>query len=482
MMSTPQFIVRRRRALQAAADLLNEFDIDQEQPVDVFEVIERLELWLVFQPLKSLLGAVIPQGGGGIMLTTEREPAIQRYTAAHEIGHWKLDYNSPAFDTDFDIFNPGASERERVAQWFASYFLMPPPLVHATVSRHVRAGTDLSPEQAYLIARDMRVSYEAALRQMANLNIISDHHRDALIAVPRLRAKQTLAYGHRPEIGVADVWPVDGPSAQHTVQEVDLVVNDEIVVALPENRTTGYRWLDETANARRSAMRARPAPPAFAPPVSSSAAGSPKQHPPPRTTADVAAALALLPPPQQRVQDESPDDDAAETPSSSSDQHQEGLRVVFDDYRPGWARIIARDAAPVRRHIAGAPLEAADFLAPSTEVVPTSEGEARLALPDPANPGAGATGQRLLALQARAEGQFTYVLAYAAVHDPRTPPAATFTVEATVNPPPVVLHRRALLEVDLDDHADHEAAARTDSTGATDTYRDDPGRRDETDL
>jgi len=156
----PRFVAQRRRALQAAAELLDELEIDQEQPIDVFDSITRLGLWLVFTPLKTLLGAIVPQGDGGIMITTERQPGIHRYTAAHEIGHWELDHDRTAFDTYDDVLNPAANERERLAQWFASYFLMPPPLVHATASRHlVRPDTDVSPAQAYLVARDMHVSY-----------------------------------------------------------------------------------------------------------------------------------------------------------------------------------------------------------------------------------------------------------------------------------------------------------------------------------
>src|SRR3712207_7634154 len=48
---------------------------------------------------------------GGVLITTEREPTIQRYTAAHEIGHWRLDHNSTGFDTEADILQPGADRK-----------------------------------------------------------------------------------------------------------------------------------------------------------------------------------------------------------------------------------------------------------------------------------------------------------------------------------------------------------------------------------
>lgn len=459
-MGTSPFIARRRRAMQAAAELLDQLDIDQEQPVDVFDAIGRLGMWLVFQRLRSLLGAVVAQGSGGVMITTEREPAIQRYTAAHEIGHWRLDYNPTAFDTETDVFNPGANERERVAQWFASYFLMPPPLVHTTVARHLSTGTTMSPATAYLIARDMQVSYEAALRQMANLDILIDRERDNLLAIPRLKAKQDAAQGHRPQDGYADVWLVDERSLERTVEQVDVVVHDEIVVALPENRTTGYRWLGEAARAGRANLRARPAPPPFTPPATAAAARTrpPQPHPPQRTTADITAALALLPQHAHTQQGNATDTAGAGTSPTTTDQSPDGLQIVLDEYRPGWALIGPRDIRKLREHIAGRPSEPTKFPAPAAGEGATTPGQPSRQ-PDPPNLGVGATGRRLLVLQARVEGQFRHVLHYAPIHEPHTLPAATFTISANVIPPPAVLHRRALLEVDLDDAGDQSSPA-----------------------
>ncbi len=450
-MSTPPFVARRRQALQAAADLLDDLDVDQEQPIDVFEAVARMGLWLVFQPLTTLLGAVIREGDGGIMITTERPPTIQRYTAAHEVGHWELDHNRPAFDTDHDVLHPGANEREQLAQWFASYFLMPPPLVHAVASRHgVRPHTAVLPTQAYLIARDMRVSYEAALRQMTNLNIIGDNQRDELMQVPQLRIKQDLAYGHRPQVGNADIWPVDERSMRYNI---DVVLHDEIIINLPENRTSGHRWLDDTATDQRINLERKPAPPAFAPPTATRPPPVPLPDPPRRTGADITAALALLPGPVQTsaAVDRTADEGVLADHQHTTDDFQAtefgngGLVAVSDDYQPGWAPVTARGAASLRRRNAGAPVE------PSTFLATTANTEAVLA--DPSAPGAGATGRRWLVLQAHSEGEFTYTLHYAATHDPHASPAATFTVEATVQPPLEVLHRRTLTDIDLDDTA-----------------------------
>ncbi len=224
-----------------------------------------------------------------------------RDTLAHtksDTGHWTLDHNSTAFDTEADIFDPSAAERERLAQLFASYFLMPPPLVHSMVARHRVQGEAISPAMAYLIARDMRVSYEAALRQMTNLDILRDHELADLIGYSRLTALQAATHGYRPQDGRADVWSMDERSLEYSSGHVDVIVDDEIVLMLPENRTTGYQWLDETANTARGRRQMRSAPQPFTGPSLSArtTVESPTNESPRRTAADINAALALLPP------------------------------------------------------------------------------------------------------------------------------------------------------------------------------------------
>lgn len=435
----------RRRALQAAAELLDELDIDKEQPIDVFDAIERLGLWLVFQPIDTFLGAVIPQGSGGIMITTQRRLTIQRYTAAHEIGHWRLEHDPLAIDTAREIFETTADEKERVAQLFASYFLMPPELVYAAASQNgVTAGAGMSPVQAYLIARDMRVSYEAALRQMGNLGIVSDAERDALLNVQPMEIKQGLAHGHRPVNKNAEVWPLDARISY--AHQLDVTVDDEIVIALPENRTTGYRWLDEAANAQRAHRRVRPAPAAFAAPESSPPPHRPiQQRPdsPRRTGADVSAALALLP-------STTPPATAQQPPEQT--QEQAALVVVFDDYQTGWTGVSSQAAAQLRRRIAGAEVPLQGSLeSSSAQRDPAREPEPSHGILDL---GIGATGQRWLSLRTCKEGRHDYVLYYVAPHDAQAPPIAVFTVEANIQPLPEVVNRRLLLDISLDDGDD----------------------------
>src|SRR5689334_20032261 len=71
------------------------------QPIDVFDAIRACQRTLVFQPLKTLLGAYIKhQGVAGLIVTTERDLHIQRFTAAHEFGHAELNHPSTSIDKE----------------------------------------------------------------------------------------------------------------------------------------------------------------------------------------------------------------------------------------------------------------------------------------------------------------------------------------------------------------------------------------------
>src|SRR6185369_6946460 len=84
-------------AVAAASRLHRELDSEEivnrvGGGVDVFGAITEREVSLVFRPLDGLLGAFLPHPVPGIVVTTERGLAVQRFTAAHEFGHFELQH------------------------------------------------------------------------------------------------------------------------------------------------------------------------------------------------------------------------------------------------------------------------------------------------------------------------------------------------------------------------------------------------------
>lgn len=415
---------RRQAAMQAAQATLDELEVDTSAPIDVFDALDRLNLEVTFMRLDNLLGAVLPDGG--VLLTTERPTSVQRYTAAHEIGHWVLDQDSLALDGETEINGETPFERERLAQLFAAYFLMPPPLIRGTAARHgVRRGETPTPAQVYLISRDLGTSYEAVARQLGNLRYYPWREARALLDVSPIRAKSDAAWGHRPANGRADVWPLATPPRG---TDLHVGVDDEIVLALPENRTTGYRWLSTRENAERSNRSPSQEPPPFATPPQPLRPGTEVPAPPVgdtqrRSAAAVRRSLQMLPPPGPD-RDRPPDDSA--------------MPIVRDSYRAGWSALRPRDIPSVRRALAG-----------DTAAAARADAKALQRLAD--GPPVGGTGRRILSVRAAQEGTHTIRFVLAPPHDPYADPAIELQLTATAAPSPLVLHRRRVLDVDLDE-------------------------------
>jgi hypothetical protein len=106
----------------------------------------------------------------------------------------------------------------------------------------------------------MHVSYEAAIRQMTNVRLISESNRDDLLRVRPALIKQTLADGLTLPDARGDVWVFDRPEEQ---VRVEAFVGDAIVLRLVERPSTGYRWCTEPALDSGTVHQLRPPPPSF---------------------------------------------------------------------------------------------------------------------------------------------------------------------------------------------------------------------------
>src|SRR5215207_4646892 len=98
--------------------------------IDVFGTIHSLGLPLLLRPLKGLLGAYLSSPAPGVLVTTERPMSIQRFTAAHELGHFSMRH-LPSLDDESILRRmpiagePTADFQEVEADAFAVEFMMP---------------------------------------------------------------------------------------------------------------------------------------------------------------------------------------------------------------------------------------------------------------------------------------------------------------------------------------------------------------------
>lgn len=406
---------KRVDALVAAADTLRLLDIDQNHVIDPFDAIDRLGLDLVIAKLDHLLGAVLPHGNGGVLITSERPIGVQRYTAAHEIGHWILHRDELRLDNADDVLGTPATELERQAQLFAAYFLMPPPVMEAAAARHGLKRGYVRPEQVYLVSRDVDVSYEAAIRRLATMEIIAPSETPALLKFGRLNALKAAFDGHRPVDGNAAMWSVDAALDQVTLPVRE---GDDVLIMLPENRTTGWRWLDTAALEQRSAATRgrRPTAPALD-----------DTHP---TDQGVLPATSI-----SAVQEQPRTDTVASARiAAARDTGDAPLSVVGDQFQLRSAGRTAGDRERRRRRLTSTRSAAGGVLA-TDDVSATPVGE---------------TGQRTLAVHCAEPGEWTFDLHYAHAYDPTTPHAAQYQLRVQVDPTPSHAYRMRRLAADLD--------------------------------
>lgn len=234
---------------QQAQRELRRLKLDLSQRVEVFDVIEQSGVWLMFQPLDKLFGFYERLGdAAGIVVHAGHPLTLQRFTGAHEFGHHVLGHEG-SLDQEHDIESAPEElpAEEAAAQAFAANFLMPLQLVNQTLRRVglPRQPQMVSAEKAYELSLLFGTSYQATISQLQALHKIDWRLARELRKEKPIDIKTRIAGGRRPENARADVWRVD---EAYDGEQIVVRVEDEIHVALPENPTTGARWLRRAEN------------------------------------------------------------------------------------------------------------------------------------------------------------------------------------------------------------------------------------------
>jgi predicted secreted protein len=225
--------------MAAAGRLRDTLDLPDDEPVDIFDVIRTVGVWLSFQPMDKLLGATLSAGSGGIMVTTRRDVAMQRFTAAHELGHHTLHRDEDVWDFEQDVDADPSDAKEQEANAFAANFLLPRPLLNRRLRDYgVTRTSDVPASVVYLISRDLGLSYAATVSRVAEVKDLHPRERERLQGARPIDIKRDLLSGREPENRRAQVWlPAERTKPSFTVD-----VGDEMFADLPENPSTGYRW------------------------------------------------------------------------------------------------------------------------------------------------------------------------------------------------------------------------------------------------
>lgn len=235
--------------VSAAASLherlsLRERLADGRAPVDVFEILNHLGVPTLCRPLDRLLGAFLPDPLFGIVVTTRRDLHVQRYTAAHELGHYLLDH-SARLDDEGSVGFLARGEmhrdpREVAADSFASELLAPRWLVTATVDRQEWTASQLrEPGIVYQLSLRLGISYVAACWCLASHQALERSEATELAKIPPKVSKQEALGGMELDNPWADVWTL-------TDRDAGLVLvgspDDVVRIQLTEHGAAGSTW------------------------------------------------------------------------------------------------------------------------------------------------------------------------------------------------------------------------------------------------
>lgn len=249
-MNKGQIEEHRRVGSLRAQRALNRAGVDFETPIDVFGSIEDEQVWLLFQPLERLYGAYRRHETPGIVIHAGHPHRLQRFTAAHELGHHLLGHDL-SVDSQDEVERLAATlpAQEVEAQAFAATFLMPVQLVNRGLAQlNLKRRPDtLEPQQAYRLSLELGSSYSATVTQLRALKRITAANMRELLRFQPIDIKTELALGHRPVNARADVWPLSRDDNGRTLW---IRPDDEVHVRLLESPTTGYRWRPDEPTAQ----------------------------------------------------------------------------------------------------------------------------------------------------------------------------------------------------------------------------------------
>lgn len=239
-----------RRAVLAAARLHRDLGTQASAPrenglVDVFESVARLNVPLILRPLDGLLGAYFRDPSPGVLVTTQRQRSVQRFTAAHELGHHILGHDPSLDDESILRRTPFTAHRgdhlqEVEADAFAAAFLLPRWLVAWHGARQGWVTRDLQrPEIVYQLALRVGMSYEATCWTLNRYKLLTPATAAALAAISPKKIKQEILGEVRPKNYYGDVWILTERDAGFQIEGGP---EDLFVMRLREQSGSGFLW------------------------------------------------------------------------------------------------------------------------------------------------------------------------------------------------------------------------------------------------
>jgi len=156
-----------------AEQVLNHLNI-KDTPVAVEEIASRAKIKISRAPSKDFSGLLIRKDGHALIgVNSDEAPVRQRFTIAHELGHFFLHPNKDAFvdyrNNKDNNKDPLITIKERQANMFAAALLMPRKYLTLDFKNIAKGLSD--DETNTILAKRYEVSEDAMRFRLKNLGL-----------------------------------------------------------------------------------------------------------------------------------------------------------------------------------------------------------------------------------------------------------------------------------------------------------------------
>lgn len=220
--------------------------------IDVFDALAWLDVRVIFKPLDGLLGAYIRGDQPGVMISTRRPLSVQRFTAAHELGHAVMNHE-PSLDSPDVLRRAAYNQKSPRINGFASYlqeieadafagaFLLPNWLITHHAQKHGWSRSDFAQEETvYQLSLRCGASYQATVWALERNNVINAVTRERLLNVKPKQIKQRIGHVREAAETRNDAWVLN--EGDHRA-DIAINVGDTVTVDLRQKAGAGYLWM-----------------------------------------------------------------------------------------------------------------------------------------------------------------------------------------------------------------------------------------------
>lgn len=214
-------------AKNRSIELRNSMGLGDEPISNIFKLLESKGIFLFKRPFKGKASAMFMKSKDAhlVIINSNKTLGHQIFSAAHELSHYLYDTHVMGGVCAVNKFNQDM-EIEKLADLFASYFLMPEDGILKHVSKRTNDGKrNLDYTDIIYLQQYFNVSWSAMLNRVYNLGHISKQEYDLYKSTIKIKS-EALKHGYSTEI-----YDIDGKlynSQLYIEKAMKAFENDEI--------------------------------------------------------------------------------------------------------------------------------------------------------------------------------------------------------------------------------------------------------------